>query len=64
MDDAWNDNACMMAIIGCNGYNDMKTNKRWDDGFMNLGGLAYYQGKDIVVFRFIIEYSSLRDFDP
>ncbi len=24
-------------------------------------GLAYYQGKDIV-FRFIIEYSSLRDF--
>jgi len=25
--------------------------------------LAYYQGKkDIVVFRFIIEYSSLRDF--
>jgi hypothetical protein len=41
----------------------MKTNKRWDDGFMNLGGLAYYQGKDIVVFRFIIEYSSLRDFD-
>jgi len=42
----------------------MKTNKRWDDGFMNLGGLAYYQCKDIVVFRFIIEYSSLRDFDP
>jgi hypothetical protein len=27
----------MMAIIGCNGYNDMKTNKRWDDGFMNPG---------------------------
>jgi hypothetical protein len=27
-------------------------------------GLAYYQGKDIVVFRFIIEYSSLRDFGP
>jgi hypothetical protein len=26
-------------------------------------GLAYYQGKDIV-FRFIIEYSSLRDFGP
>jgi len=26
-------------------------------------GLAY-QGKDIVVFRFIIEYSSLRDFGP
>ncbi len=24
-------------------------------------GLAYYQGKDIV-FRFIIEYSSIRDF--
>jgi hypothetical protein len=28
-----------------------------------LFGLAYYQGKDIV-FRFIIEYSSLRDFGP
>jgi hypothetical protein len=26
-------------------------------------GLVYYQGKDIV-FRFIIEYSSLRDFGP
>jgi len=26
-------------------------------------GLAYYQGKDIV-FRFIIEYSSLMDFGP
>jgi hypothetical protein len=26
-------------------------------------GLAYYQGKDIV-FRFIIKYSSLRDFGP
>jgi hypothetical protein len=26
-------------------------------------GLAYYQGKDIV-FRFIIEYSCLRDFGP
>jgi len=26
-------------------------------------GLAY-QGKDIIVFRFIIEYSSLRDFRP
>jgi hypothetical protein len=26
-------------------------------------GRAYYQGKD-VVFRFIIEYSSLRDFGP
>jgi hypothetical protein len=27
-------------------------------------GLAYYyQGKDIV-FRFVIEYSSLKDFDP
>jgi hypothetical protein len=26
-------------------------------------GLAYYQGKDIV-FRFIIEYSSLREFSP
>jgi len=26
-------------------------------------GLAYYKGKDIV-FRFIIEYSSLRDFGP
>jgi hypothetical protein len=34
-------------------YNDMKTNKRWDDhGFMNLGGLAY-QGKDIVFRLFI-----------
>jgi len=27
-------------------------------------GLAYQEGKDIVVFRFIIEYSSLRDFGP
>jgi hypothetical protein len=26
-------------------------------------GLAY-QGKDIIVFRFIIEYSSLSDFGP
>jgi hypothetical protein len=26
-------------------------------------GLAY-QGKKDIVFRFIIEYSSLRDFDP
>jgi len=26
-------------------------------------GLAY-QDKDIIVFRFIIEYSSLRDFGP
>jgi hypothetical protein len=26
-------------------------------------GLAY-QSKDIIVFRFIIEYSSLRDFGP
>jgi hypothetical protein len=54
----------MMAIIGYNGYNDMKTTKRWDDdGFMNLGGLVY-QGKD-VVFRFIYRvYSSLRDFGP
>jgi hypothetical protein len=28
-----------------------------------LLAFAYYQGKDIV-FRFIIEYSSLRDFGP
>jgi hypothetical protein len=27
-------------------------------------GLGYQEGKDIVVFRFIIEYSSLRDFGP
>jgi hypothetical protein len=26
-------------------------------------GLAYYQGKDIV-FEFILEYNSLRDFGP
>jgi hypothetical protein len=33
-------------------------------GFFSLFvGLAYYQGKDIV-FRFIIEYSSFRDFGP
>jgi hypothetical protein len=32
-------------------------------GFSFLLALpTYYQGKDIVVFRFIIEYSSLRDF--
>ncbi len=38
-----------------------------DDGCLNcfciLLALAY-QGKDIIVFRFIIEYSSLRDFGP
>jgi hypothetical protein len=35
----------------------------WLDGFFSLFvGLAY-QGKDIV-FRFIIEYSSFRDFGP
>jgi hypothetical protein len=33
---------------------------RWKGECMFVG-LAYYQGKDIV-FRFIIEYSSLRDF--
>ncbi len=27
-------------------------------------GLAYHQGKDIIVFRFIIEYSSLIEFGP
>jgi hypothetical protein len=27
-------------------------------------GLAYYQGKKDIVFRFIIEYGSLRDFGP
>jgi hypothetical protein len=26
--------------------------------------LAYYQGKKDIVFRFIIEYSSLKDFGP
>jgi hypothetical protein len=26
--------------------------------------LAYYQGKKDTVFRFIIEYSSLKDFGP
>jgi hypothetical protein len=30
---------------------------------LDFVGLAYYQGKDIV-FKFIIEYSSLRDFGP
>jgi hypothetical protein len=29
-----------------------------------FGTLLAYQGKDIVVFRFIIEYSSLKDFGP
>ncbi len=33
------------------------------DKYCTFVGLAY-QGKDIVVFRFIIEYSSLRDFGP
>jgi hypothetical protein len=32
-------------------------------GFPQFIGLDYYQGKDIV-FRFIIEYSSLRGFAP
>jgi hypothetical protein len=27
-------------------------------------GLAYYQGKKDIVFRFIIEYSSLMEFGP
>ncbi len=27
-------------------------------------GLAYQEGKKDIVFRFIIEYSSLRDFGP
>jgi hypothetical protein len=31
--------------------------------FVEVFGLAYYQGKDIV-FRFNIEYSSLMDFGP
>jgi hypothetical protein len=31
-------------------------------GITSLFGLAYYQGKKDIVFRFIIEYSSLRDF--
>jgi hypothetical protein len=33
------------------------------DADVQFVGLAYYQGKDIV-FRFIIEYSSLRGFGP
>jgi hypothetical protein len=28
----------------------------------DFAGLAYQEGKDIVVLRFIIEYSSFRDF--
>jgi hypothetical protein len=32
-------------------------------GVWTIVGLAY-QGKDIIVFRFIIEYNSLRDFSP
>jgi hypothetical protein len=43
----------------CNGFQEA-----WDSlgtGPHSFIGLAY-QGKDIVVFRFIIEYSSLRDF--
>jgi hypothetical protein len=35
----------------------------WINDSSNFVGLAY-QGKDIVVFRFNIEYSSLRDFGP
>ncbi len=32
---------------------------------VSIVGLAYYQGKDKdIVFRFIIEYSSLMDFGP
>jgi hypothetical protein len=33
-----------------------------DDDNLAFVGLAYQGKKDIVVFRFIIEYSSLRDF--
>jgi hypothetical protein len=29
---------------------------------MAFDGLAYQEGKDIVMFRFTVEYSSLRDF--
>jgi hypothetical protein len=32
-------------------------------GVWTIVGVAY-QGKDIIVFRFIIEYNSLRDFPP
>ncbi len=37
----------------------MEHPKTWNPSFVGLA----YQGKDIV-FRFIIEYSSLRDFGP
>jgi hypothetical protein len=35
----------------------------WERRRLKFVGLAYQQGKDFV-FRFIIEYSSLRDFGP
>ncbi len=42
----------------------LKTWEPWSYMIINfISGLAY-QGKDIVVFRFIIESSSLRDFSP
>ncbi len=39
--------------------NMLKNNKSWQMDFIGFA----YQGKDIV-FRFIIEYISLRDFGP
>jgi hypothetical protein len=51
----WNKRLKIIPIFG----NKVPRNeKKWKQNFQNL-----MLGKDIV-FRFIIEYSSLRDFDP
>jgi hypothetical protein len=44
-------------------YHSLFVGYCWEPTYLVVFGLAYYQGKD-VVFRFIIEYSSLRDFAP
>jgi len=41
-----------------------KNKKKEQKALFWLVGLAYYQGKNDIVFRFIIGYSSLRDFPP
>jgi hypothetical protein len=59
--------ACVVRVFGLKGKNLGSWSGSCDlnlDWHQFIVGLAYYQGKDIIVFRFIIEYSSLRDFGP
>jgi hypothetical protein len=48
----------MTRVVAFLGFGGWEHGETW-----RLFGIAY-QGKDIVFFRFIIEYSSLRDFGP